>query len=359
MHLVCACTTVCSTGCATSVSIVELFLQEARFTAAQLEQQRERLAIALAARDRADAECAAAKAERAAAERDREAADKVLDEFVTRINELEQQQQDNPLPLAHLDAHAHAPPTPAAPAPAGAAPGPVPAAAEPAAEEAAKGDGPMDADGWAGADATAAAAPPARPSRDPRMAARSSRGALELPPWVATGGPSADHGSTLHPPPCPPSATEGHHLDADDPAPSPLLEAPHAAVAQSPALEQEITDFFPTNCATATGHPPPDARCALQPLLLAHYHVPLPCSPFETTALGMPFIAGLCCTICMLAVGRWDGRLHLLALILETGVVRIRSLLTFGSLVGWQVLAVPQVGDATLPGSGGAAPLAH
>lgn len=64
--------------------------------AAQLEQNRGRLAMALAARDRADAECAAAKAERVAAERDREAAEKVLADVVVQLDELERQQEAPP-----------------------------------------------------------------------------------------------------------------------------------------------------------------------------------------------------------------------------------------------------------------------
>ena len=80
-------------------------LQEAKLLAAQLEQNRGRLAVALAARDRADADCAAAKAERVAAERDREAAEKVLADVVVQLDEVERQQEAPPPAFTALALH--------------------------------------------------------------------------------------------------------------------------------------------------------------------------------------------------------------------------------------------------------------
>lgn len=138
--------------------------------AAQLEQHKGRLAVAIAARDRADADCTAAKAERAAAERDREAAEKVLAEVVTQLDDMERQ-QDATQPM-HL-----------------------PASAAGYALE--LQEEPDDLEPAAADDGEQLPSPAAqRLSRDPRLAAGGSGGLEDLPPGGAAAAqlPSGEGG---------------------------------------------------------------------------------------------------------------------------------------------------------------------
>ncbi|CAL8472343.1 g11886 [Coccomyxa elongata] len=198
--------------------------QEAKLLAAQLEQNRGRLAMALAARDRADAECAAAKAERVAAERDREAAEKVLADVVVQLDELERQQEAPP-PLPEPQAQA---------------------LLMPPSEATDEGPGAWDSQEQP-PHAGEAAAAPQRLSRDPRLSTRT----------LAPAG--------LRPADAPP-ADDGWAVDDSYTSALPdLLDQADAApgAVESPALPAEGLHALTTEPGPSAGGPQAEAKCWL------------------------------------------------------------------------------------------------
>ncbi len=181
--------------------------QEAMLLAHQLEQHKGRLAVALAARDRADADCAAAKAERAAAERDREAAEKVLAEVVTQLDEMERREDgaappaDEPPPLAQ--------------------PSPL-LLPHPEVQYIRQPEGELDLIAAAVENGEPTSPAAQRPSRDPRLAA----GDVELPEAGSPAGASPE-----------PEPAGGGGAAADDHMPA-LADSPREAGAPELALAE-------------------------------------------------------------------------------------------------------------------------